>query len=184
MQHRIECKNSIHTCSTSREKRPSPEVTFYVVPKSATCVETQCQNGESASRRPILTKKKKKYIHSYLKKNFTKNTPNDNLSTRHFLLNCGRIVCIIICSVPTVQVAKHQSLKMTWNHTLKSGRHSPLLLLPNLLTASKHPHYFSSCCSLLVPINAVKHPAPASASPSPSVNTKTVTILSSGSSAS
>ena len=47
-----------------------------------------------------------------------------------------------------------------WRCTSRCRRQRPLLLLQNLLTASKDPHNSVSgcCCSLLVPINVLKDP--------------------------
>ena len=70
----------------------------------------------------------------------------------------GHLDCRPQC--PTVQVAMHESLKMTWsNQALKSGKTATVLHLNSFFIASNHPvHSLFDChCSLLIPTNVLKH---------------------------
>ena len=86
---------------------------------------------------------------------------NDNLTRRHFPLNDRRVIWIIISSVQqhrwrcTSSWMRLEEIK--YRNLVRKGH---LLLLQNLLTASKQPHNsLSSCfCSLPVPVNVLKHP--------------------------
>ena len=82
---------------------------------------------------------------------------NENLR-RHFLLNCRRVIYIII---PNVQPYRWQGTS-PWRGLKKSNTdiwRDRLLLLQNTVIASKHPNNSSpSCCSmLLVQTNVLKH---------------------------
>ena len=85
---------------------------------------------------------------------------NDNLWGRHLLLKCRRVNWIIHLQCPKIQMAVQESLKISWKiKHWNLARQRPLLLLQNPLTAHKYPHNSLSrcCCSLLVPINVLKH---------------------------
>ena len=123
-------------------------------------------------------------MYIYTSENFTKKNgkicrKNYNLRRRRFLVNCSRVIWINISNVQ--QYCWQCTNPLRWRGEIKHwrlARQRPLLVVHNLVIASKHLHnsLSSSCCSLLVRNIVLKRLDVVSISPSPSVCFQTVMV--------
>ena len=92
------------------------------------------------------------------------------LKGKHFVLKCRQALLIVISNVKGAALL-HVSLKMTWRNQATEVWRDRHLLLQNLHITSKHnPNSLSSCCLLLLHINALKYLDASFNQSSPSVN--------------